>query len=73
MNRTTIKNALIQSADGAMFITRTQLKECLGCGNPKAAEILAGLDHIKFGGDKATKRYDVSEVADRILAGKIAG
>lgn len=56
-----------------MFITRTQLKECFGIGNDKADEVLKGLDHIKFGGDKATKRYDISEVSDRIMAHKIGG
>lgn len=73
MNRTTIKNSLRESAGGAMFITRTQLKECFGIGNEKADEVLKGLDHIKFGGDKATKRYDITEVSDRIMAHKIGG
>lgn len=73
MNRTTIQKALRQSANGAMFITRAQLKECLACGNGTADGLLSGLDHVKFGGDKATKRYDISEVADRMLAYKIGG
>lgn len=67
MNITTLKQTLRQSAGGAMFITRTQLKECLGCGNPRADEILKGLDYIKFGGDKATKRYAVDEVAHALI------
>lgn len=67
MNRTTLVNALKTSSGGAEFITRSQLKQCLACGNSKADQILAGLDHVKFGGDKATKRYDITEVAAKLM------
>lgn len=73
MNRITIQNALRHSADGAMFITRTQIKECLACGNGTVDTLLKGLDFVRFGGDKATKRYDISEVADRMMVYKIGG
>lgn len=73
MNYTTTVKALRRSAAGAEFITASQLKECLHCGNSTAEKILKGLDHIKFGGDKATKRYDIEEVAHRLIENKTAG
>lgn len=73
MNYTTTVKALRRSAAGAEFITASQLKECLNCGNSTAEKILRGLDHIKFGGDRATKRYDIEDVARRLIENKIAG
>ena len=63
MNRTTIKKALRRSADGAEFVTKGDIKKCLGCGNDRAAEIVSGLHFIKIGN---WKRYDADEVAERI-------
>ena len=63
MTKTSIRNALIKAAGGAMFITQGDIKRCLGCGDDRAAMITNGLDYIRF---NRTKQYDAGEVAERI-------
>ncbi len=73
MNYTSTLKALKRSASGAEFITASQLKKCLHCGNSTTEKVLRGLDHIKFGGDRATKRYDIEDVARRLIENKTTG
>ena len=64
MTKTSIKKALKRAAGGAEFITQGDIKRCLGCGNDRAAQIVDGLEYIRF---NRTKMYDADEVAARIL------
>ena len=65
MTKTTIKKSLQKAAGGAEFVTKSDIKKCLGCGNDRAAELVKGLDFIRF---NRTKRYDADEVAMRIYS-----
>lgn len=63
MTKTSIKKSLQSAAGGAEFVTKSDIKRCLGCGNDRAAELVKGLGFIRF---SRTKRYDSDEVAARI-------
>ena len=65
MTKTSIKNALQRAAGGAEFVTKSDIKKCLGCGNERAAEIIRGLDFIRF---SRKKLYDVDDIAARIYS-----
>jgi len=64
MTKTSIKKALQRAAGGAEFITKSDIKKCLGCGNDRAAEITRGLEVIRF---SRKKLYDADEVAERLF------
>lgn len=63
MTKTSIKKALQRAAGGAEFVTKSDIKRCLGCGNDRAAEIIRGLEFIRF---SRKKLYDMDDVAARI-------
>ncbi|MCR5033841.1 MAG: hypothetical protein K6B42_00280 [Clostridia bacterium] len=60
MTKTEIRNTLRQSVDGKAFLTKSDLKRCLGCGSDRASEILRGLQFIRF---SRKKLYSVDDVA----------
>lgn len=55
MTKTSIKKALQRAAGGAEFATKSDIKKCLGCGNDRAAEIIRGLDFIRFSRKKTVR------------------
>lgn len=65
MTKTSIRRSLQKAAGGAEYVTKSDIKRCLGCGNDRAAELVKGLDFIRF---SRKKRYDADEVAMRIYS-----
>jgi len=64
MNKTTIRQSLSRSANGAEFINQEQIKACLGWGDKRVKELTNGLSFIRL---KRTKQYAIDEVAARIM------
>jgi hypothetical protein len=63
MTRANIRDKLKKSASGAEFITKGDIKRCMGWGSDRVTSTVKGLDFVRQG---RTQQYDVDEVSARI-------
>lgn len=64
MTKSELKTTLRQSVNGKAFMTKNDLKKCLGCGSERASEILRGLHFIRF---DRKKIYAVDDIAAELI------
>lgn len=69
MEKATIQRELEQ-VSGGVFITQSQIKKALGCGNDTLGDVVSGLDYITFG---KKKRYLIKDITDRLWNSRICG
>ena len=64
MDKKQLKRDLSQCANNASMISPRKVREYMGLGNAKVAELLNGLDRTKDGNGE---KFFITDVADRIL------
>ena len=63
MTKNSIREKLRKTAHNAEYVTRGEIKTCMGWGNDRVNDLVGPLNFIRRG---RTRQYDVDEVAVRI-------